>query len=737
MELVRGLRVFTDNANGCSVLAELMLPDGAHMRGEDWTVFYLGQSPQSSVAPMLTHESDTVDKARLANKRASMFPSNERPRRGAPGGGLLYVLNCVRMKEDKTVRRGAMVKALAIATPHPYIGIFKPLLLLALEEYFKNPSFDILARLYDSANNISLVGMPKLTRSELILLRQTDRKDLLETRFLEAKEAASALSAIDDASTHEGSTGDHERKGSVSSSVRPPIGRKGSSASSSYPGGGSDLLPADKRRGLPRDTHFFETEARFRQITVPIRVPMTVFDEDVGDYTIIELVQTFGQNVTTFPGPYFPWLHTNGAHTHPIMLIFNAILCHKRVMFLGHGLPANHVARMVLAACAMVTGSGQILRGVTETAFPYTNLASLEVLEQFDGFVAGTCNPRFEELPQTWDVLCNLETGKVTVSKELRGLGGDDSIPSTLSRGETQDVMNSKQLQSLTKDCIDNQFMEEIMSATTQHYGEGHIRTRFTDYISRFVRLAAYQEYVIFGSTNVGWIYQPFREGQLGSGIVFIDDALRQRELKENHYRIDAWRRTKSYRLAQKDWVREEQTAAIRGFDALHNVKRLRMTRTMTSQEAGLIFSTFVRGIRTYDQVVELLTYLPMHFGGLIPIANGLFHPISKIRADALELLCIIQQYPVGIQALQGLNYFHRKTFIELLERREAQRALNRRLTEERKVQEEARDNAAASPPAPAPTANRLEIRTEDNGTVRRGELQAALNKAAAAAQAA
>lgn len=718
-----------------------MLPDGAHMRGEDWTVFYLGQSPQSSVAPMLTHESDTVDKARLANKRASMFPSSERPRRGAPGGGLLYVLNCVRMKEDKTVRRGAMVKALAIATPHPYIGIFKPLLLLALEEYFKNPSFDILARLYDSANNISLVGMPKLTRSELILLRQTDRKDLLETRFLEAKEAANlAPSVIDDSSIQEqpqDANGDHERKGSVSSSVRPPMGRKGSSASSSFPGGGSDLM-TDKRRNVPRDTHFFETEARFRQITVPIRVPMTVFDEDVGDYTIIELVQTFGQNASPFPGPYHSWLHTNGPHTHPIILIFNAILCHKRVMFLGHGLPANHVARMVLAACAMVTGSGQVLRGITETAFPYTNLASLEVLEQFDGFVAGTCNPRFEELPQTWDVLCNLETGKVTVSKELRRLGGDDSIPSTLLRGEEQDILTSKQLQSMTKDCIDNQFMEEIMSATTQHYGEGHIRTRFTDYISRFVRLAAYQEYVIFGNTNVGWIYQPFREGQMGSGIVFIDDALRQRELKENHFRIDAWRRTKSYRLAQKDWVKEEQTSAIKGFDALHNVKRLRMTRTMTSQEASLIFSTFVRSIRSYDQVVELLTFLPMHFGGLIPIANGLFHPLSKIRSDALELLCIIQQYPVGVQALQGLNYFHRKTFVELLERREAQRALNRRLAEERKEQEAARDLGGPINNNVIQPNNRLEIRTEDgSGTVRRGELQAALNKAAAAAQAA
>jgi len=29
------------------------------------------------------------------------------------------------MKEDKKLRRGAMVKALAICTPNPYFGIYK------------------------------------------------------------------------------------------------------------------------------------------------------------------------------------------------------------------------------------------------------------------------------------------------------------------------------------------------------------------------------------------------------------------------------------------------------------------------------------------------------------------------------------------------------------------------------------------------------------------------------------
>lgn len=523
-----------------------MLPDGAHLRGEDWTIFYLGQTNSMSVSPMLQHESTTVDKARITAKRASIIPPSERPRRGTPGGGLLYVLNCVRMKEDNRVRRGAMVKALAIATPNPYIGIYKPLLLLALEEYFNNPSADILAKLYDSANAISTAGMPNLLREEKILLRHSDRKDLFQSRFGQPESA-------DDASETGHSI--EGRPASTSSSSRPVILRKESSSSTQTYGGYADSKPT--RKGVPRDTHFYETEAKFRKITVPIRIPMTVFDEDVGDYSIIELVQTFSQNVQPFPGPFHPYLHTNGANTHPVFVIFNAILAHKRVLFLGAQLPAAQVARMVLAACAMVSGCGQVLRGMTETAFPYANLASLDILEEFSGYVAGVCNPRFQDLPTTWDVLCDVETGRVIVSNQLQSsniksdMSSDISF-STSTKDEDAALATSKVNAVAKSDCIDNQFMEEILSASTMLYGEQHVRVRWTDYISRFVRLAAYQEQLHLGSTRLGFPFQMFRDPVLGSGIVFIDDQLRQRELRGNGHRIDAWRKTKSYRLVQK-----------------------------------------------------------------------------------------------------------------------------------------------------------------------------------------
>ena len=110
-----------------------MLPDGAHLRPEDWTTFYLGQTPSSAIDPMLAHEIQTGSTSARpmsmasSNPRASVYgiASVNQYKPGVAGGGLLYVLNCVRMKEDKNMRRGAMVKAMAICTPNPYIGIYK------------------------------------------------------------------------------------------------------------------------------------------------------------------------------------------------------------------------------------------------------------------------------------------------------------------------------------------------------------------------------------------------------------------------------------------------------------------------------------------------------------------------------------------------------------------------------------------------------------------------------------
>ncbi|CAJ0918556.1 1444_t:CDS:2 [Entrophospora sp. SA101] len=169
-----------------------------------------------------------------------------------------------------------------------------------------------------------------------------------------------------------------------------------------------------------KDRHFFETKILYNGIKLPIRVPLTVNPEEVGDFSLIKLITTFTpSSPTTFTHPFHPHLDSSGNQTHPIILLLNALLTQKRIIFLGQGHPSGEVANYVLSACAMGSGSGGVLRGFTERAFPYTNLTNVDDLLKVPGFIAGVTNRIFEDHSSWWDVLCNIDTGKITVINDI------------------------------------------------------------------------------------------------------------------------------------------------------------------------------------------------------------------------------------------------------------------------------------------------------------------------------
>lgn len=150
-------------------------------------------------------------------------------------------------------------------------------------------------------------------------------------------------------------------------------------------------FPDHARSTIAKDTHFYHTTVAYKDHHLPIKMPMATFPEEVGDvsrcfamscpisftlllqYSLITLVKVFSshQQVT---GPLHPHLHTNGSQTHPIIILFNALVTGKRIIFLGHKRPAGEVSNFVLAACALGSGCGAVLRGFIERAFPYANL---------------------------------------------------------------------------------------------------------------------------------------------------------------------------------------------------------------------------------------------------------------------------------------------------------------------------------------------------------------------------
>eukprot|EP01083_Nonionella_stella_P197304 725534_1 len=69
----------------------------------------------------------------------------------------IVVLNLVRTQKDKSVARGAVVRAIAICTRLQILDTFKPLLTLALDDYYRTESEDILSTLYKTLNEVSFV----------------------------------------------------------------------------------------------------------------------------------------------------------------------------------------------------------------------------------------------------------------------------------------------------------------------------------------------------------------------------------------------------------------------------------------------------------------------------------------------------------------------------------------------------------------------------------------------------
>ncbi|KAI9473716.1 MAG: docking domain of Afi1 for Arf3 in vesicle trafficking-domain-containing protein [Benjaminiella poitrasii] len=581
----------TETGTDEHILSELMLPDGAHLRSEDWTIFCLNQ---------FTPEAD--------RDIEQVKPDPENP--------LLYVLNLVRTKHDATARRGARVKAMAICTRHQYLHIYKPILLLAMEKYFNNPSLEILESLYEAVNSMDLSRMPKFTWHERQILRASDNRTMFEEMFMDENRSTQNVNTLaEDSYEHSNNT---LRRGTyidlASGHVR------------------------EKISALSKDRHFYETKVEYDGIKLPIKIPLTLNAEEVGDFSIIKLINTFSpQNSYGSPNPHHPHLDSPGPYTHPIILLLNALLTQKRIIFLGYGHPSGEVANYVLAACALGSGCGTVLKGFTERAFPYTNLTSVDDLLKCPGFIAGVTNPTYEEHTSWWDVLCNISTGKITVSENIQLTTGRKQ-----SIALTEDIHSIGRVSNLTasiytrpgdssyderKGDSDTEFMNEVLASIQAHYGETSVRAKFQDYVFRFVRLAALYEEQVYGQTNIAWSSKDV--SILGYGPVFQDEVTKQRELNANAQRVEGWRQTISYKYYERDFNHWKQHSCIKNLDVYSQVSKLKKLKQMSDQEVASIYEAFLNNIITHRQMIEV-SHLKNNEQSLICLQNSKTDKVKK-----------------------------------------------------------------------------------------------------------
>ncbi|KAK7708416.1 hypothetical protein SLS57_008997 [Botryosphaeria dothidea] len=701
------------------MLADLMLPDQAHVRSQDWTIFFLHKDTEAEEeAKEERRERRRLRKERNERKAANGEADGENgataeemeeddddidsdesessDEEGFEGPPLIYVLNLVNTKQDNT-----------------------PLLLLALEEYFRAPVPETLASLYDALNSMDLSLLPKLSFLERNILQASSAPDMFIEKF-EQMVAQRQVQDMDELTLTKTTPG---------SPTRQPV----------------------NRYTLPRDTHEFESRVMYNGIPVPIKVPTAIQPETVGDFSLIKLIQTFSTPHAASPQPFtlHPHLTTSGAYTHPIIVLVNALLTQKRIVFLGHNRPSGEVAEAVLAACALA--SGGLLRGFTRHAFPYTDLTKIDDLIKVPGFIAGVTNPAFAHKPEWWDVLCDLPTGRMKISHKIEGAGITEGLlyfqqqqahlppglSSALSQGLNANLsMNMPSTSGKDIDPTgDTQFMESLLQAIANRLGEGAIRSRWRDWVQKFTRLAAAFEETVYGAsalhigassaasalspTSPEAEFSPVDANIKGHGYVWPTEAERLREMGANVHRVEGWRNTRSYYSYVQDLARMWERQPIRHLDLLWLHDRLRATRVTHEQSAG-IYLAFARAVeeagksrpgeangtastngkdaviadgdqgspisptakvdipdrtlsphtaaaqRQYDTIMQLLSVTPESNSGLFYLSLGLFHPRQDVRQAVVNLLEKIMDHPAGRHFWASLGRFAKLAFYRI-----------------------------------------------------------------------
>lgn len=333
----------------------------------------------------------------------------------------------------------------------------------------------------------------------------------------------------------------------------------------------------------------------FMNVKLPIIVPTMLDDDEVGGTSIRELVQKFEK------------------HT---MTIYNAILCGKRVLFLGHGLAAEQVSNCVLSACRLVSPP---LSGILKRAFPYAHLTDIRFLE-VEGYIAGVTNPIFQQHSLWWDLICDVPTGTVLFNPEYE---------QELSKANLEEMSHG----------LDCEILDTIRSGLAMNLSEEWLHCKFRDYTQRIYDIVSGDE--IFKSDQERMIHtrsNRFRIAQL----------VQTRLYKENQIR-DRWIESRSYFGKQhsdmKRYIRTLQVKKV----SLKEVKRL--------------YRFFRQNVNSHGELMQFLSMLPESRGGLFPIAVGLFHEADEVKKMTIDLLSRLDLLKEGSMALNNLNYMILLTF--------------------------------------------------------------------------
>lgn len=341
-------------------LPELMLPDQIHKRSEDYTLFLLHRNTHNGEFQYLYDKSCC----------------EEDP---------YYLYTIVNNQKNDEFKRGSRIKSISIITKLPYFKNFKPLLLICLDLYFSENNIEYLKELFRAINDKNF----KISNGD-----------------------ESSVSII--------------KKLLITSILDLPINDKIYYDEAFR----NKLLGINKDNLINEDLFIrkdlsFNSVITFNKMNIPIKIPLLDLPDTIGDYlnptdlnfkpNLINILQAkltstvLNNELTIY-----------GLQTPPIIILINAILTGKKIIFLSYENSSGYIIDHILLVLKIITGGG-ILSGILTNynVFPMIDVSKIDLLEECDSFIAGTINPFFKQNDKLWDLMYDLDANELILSSQL------------------------------------------------------------------------------------------------------------------------------------------------------------------------------------------------------------------------------------------------------------------------------------------------------------------------------
>lgn len=297
-----------------------------------------------------------------------------------------------------------------------------------------------------------------------------------------------------------------------------------------------------------------------------------------------------------------------------IMIIYNAILEERRVLFVGFQQPVSNVCHHVISSLFLF-GGFPLNEMVKRRYFPYTPLSCMFTELKTPGYVAGAANLMYKNRSEVWDYLCDLDQGKVIKNQKIK---------SEAQYNEIDQEFISKLLVMID---------ELLNDGNTEYYVENLLRSYFRDFTLNLSKICTDE-------------------------ASFKNKEQQKYEMICNAERLMNWKETNSFQFYQAQRKEDIKNKKVKTIDFEVSIDRLRVGQNLSEEYIISQLQNFLKYAIEDDQVLELVSYLPESQGGLYPISIFLFHKSEMIKLLVVSLLQRIDKTKLGRELISKLNTF-------------------------------------------------------------------------------